>query len=275
MIRTTLVAVALVALSAAPAVAQHAEDSPRPGARWLTAGDALAAADADDGQDAAETREAASDGFTPWRRRVGPAYPDDPVRSFGRWAQELPATLWDDTKYTFTDPQTLLLLTLAAGAGGVVHCSADHEVADHYAEHGSCLSDDLDNWTDALGSPATHFGIGGAMLLTSLHRGDDLNYEKSKTLLNALAINGLTTLALKGIVGSESPNGADFGWPSGHTSSSFCFAAVMYDQYGPEIGIPLYAFAAFVGYERVDARNHDLSDVVSGALIGIAIGRAV
>ncbi|MBS3734804.1 MAG: phosphatase PAP2 family protein, partial [Phycisphaerae bacterium] len=224
---------------------------------------------------AAEPPDERPQGFTPWRQRVGPAYPDDSLRSFGRWAKELPATLWDDTTYTFTNPETLLLLTLAAGAGGAVHCSADHDVADHYAEEGSCLSDDLDNWTDALGSPATHFGIGGAMLLTSLHRGDVKNYERSKTLLNALAINGMLTLALKGIVSSDSPNGAGCGWPSGHTSSSFCFAAVMYDQYGPEIGIPLYAFAAFVGYERVDARNHDLSDVVSGALIGVAIARAV
>jgi hypothetical protein len=30
-----------------------------------------------------------------------------------------------------------------------------------------------------------------------------------------------------------------------------------------------------VGYERIDARNHDFSDVISGALIGIAIGHAV
>jgi len=41
------------------------------------------------------------------------------------------------------------------------------------------------------------------------------------------------------------------------------------------VGVPLYAFAAFVGYERIDARNHDFSDVVSGAILGTAIGWAV
>jgi len=50
---------------------------------------------------------------------------------------------------------------------------------------------------------------------------------------------------------------------------------VLHEAYGPWVGVPLFAFATFVAYERVDARNHDLSDVVSGALIGIAIGRAV
>jgi membrane-associated phospholipid phosphatase len=49
----------------------------------------------------------------------------------------------------------------------------------------------------------------------------------------------------------------------------------MHREYGPWVGVPCYALAAFVGYERVDARNHDLSDVVSGALIGMAIGYAV
>jgi len=41
------------------------------------------------------------------------------------------------------------------------------------------------------------------------------------------------------------------------------------------VGVPLMAFAAYVGYERIDARNHDFNDVISGALIGFAIGHAV
>ena len=100
-------------------------------------------------------------------------------------------------------------------------------------------------------------------------------YETSKALLNALSINGLTTLALKGLVRTRSPNGDSHGWPSGHTSSTFCLATVMHEAYGPWVGIPLFAFASYVGYERIDARNHDFSDVLSGALIGMAIGHAV
>ena len=73
----------------------------------------------------------------------------------------------------------------------------------------------------------------------------------------------------------ETAKANPFGWPSGHTSSTFCFATVVYEQYGPLYGVPLMAFAAFVGYERVDARNHDFSDVISGAFLGIAIGHAI
>ena len=52
-------------------------------------------------------------------------------------------------------------------------------------------------------------------------------------------------------------------------------ATVLNEAYGPWVGVPAFAFATFVAYERVDARNHDLNDVVSGALIGMAIGYAV
>ena len=47
------------------------------------------------------------------------------------------------------------------------------------------------------------------------------------------------------------------------------------EAYGPWVGVPAYAFASYVGFERLDARNHNFSDVISGALIGIAIGYAV
>ncbi|MHC4983188.1 MAG: phosphatase PAP2 family protein [Planctomycetota bacterium] len=247
-------------------------DDPDAADGWLAAGAELARSDVE----AEPPGEEQKPSFVPWERRVGPAYPDDPLHSFGRWAKELPETLWDDTAATFTDRTSLILFGASVAAGIAIQTSgADAKVASHYRHRGSDLSTFWDSVGDAGGSPATHFAVAGAMYFTSLARGDNENYEKSKTLINALALNGLVTLALKGIVNSEAPNGGDFGWPSGHTSSSFCFAAVMYDEYGPWVGIPCYAFAAFVGYERVDARNHDFSDVVSGALIGIAIGHAV
>jgi len=109
----------------------------------------------------------------------------------------------------------------------------------------------------------------------SLATGDNKTYEFSKKLVNALAINGLFTVGLKAAFRTESPNGDPWGWPSGHTSSSFALATVMAAEYGPWVGVPMFGFASYVGYERVDARNHDFSDVISGALIGVAIGQAV
>jgi len=214
--------------------------------------------------------------FTPWRRRRGPAWPGDFWASFGRDAKELAPTIWDDAVATFTDKWALAGLAGAAAAGVALDVANTNGcVADHYRKNRSQLNSFWDSVGDVGGNPGTHFALAGAMYFTSLYRQDVKNYEVSKALLNALAVNGIVTMALKGITHTDSPNGDPFGWPSGHTSSTFALATVMHEAYGPWVGLPLFAFAGFVGYERVDARNHDFNDVISGALIGIAIGHAV
>jgi membrane-associated phospholipid phosphatase len=228
----------------------------------------------------ATTQPAAPDAPQPtapsWRDRRGPAYPDDFTRSFGRWAAEFAPIVWDDTVATATNTWTWIGLG-AAGASGIAIAAseADHKVADHYARRGPQLSHFWDMVGDIGGNPGTHFGLAGGMLLWSMAYNDVEMYEKSNTLASALAINGVVTMALKGLVRSRSPNSDPWGWPSGHTSSTFALATVLHKQYGSMVGVPMFAFAAFVGYERIDARNHDFSDVISGAIIGIVIGHAV
>jgi hypothetical protein len=227
----------------------------------------------------AEEKSAASEpsplGYVPWQKRYGPAYGAD-IRSFGRDAKELPETLWDDTKALATNPFSLVFLGLAGAAGiALSGPNGNDQVAEHYYKHGSQLNTFWDSVGDAGGNPGTHFALAGTMYFLSLANGDNKLYENSKTLLNALAINGLLTMGLKVCARTESPNGDEYGWPSGHTSSSFTVAQVMAEQYGPWVGIPFYGFASYVGYERIDAQNHDFSDVISGALIGIAVGHAV
>ncbi|MGB2820688.1 MAG: phosphatase PAP2 family protein, partial [Phycisphaerae bacterium] len=213
--------------------------------------------------------------YAPYAERRGPAYPGDFWRSFGRDSKEFAWMLWDDTKATATNPFSLVCLGLAGATG--IALSGDNgndQVQRHFSRHDG-VNDFWDNVGDVGGNPGTHFAIAGAMYFTSMIRGDTRTYEVSKTMLSALALNGISTMVLKVAARTESPNGDEFGWPSGHTSSSFCMATVLHDAYGPWVGVPAFAFAAFVGYERLGARNHDFSDVISGALIGIAIGHAV
>jgi hypothetical protein len=67
--------------------------------------------------------------YVPWQRRQGPAYPGNFWYSFGRWDKEMPETLWDDTKATFTNPWTLAGLGAAGAAGLALHQSpADEHV---------------------------------------------------------------------------------------------------------------------------------------------------
>ena len=79
-----------------------------------------------------------------------------------------------------------------------------------------------------------------------------------------------TTYLLKYTTGERRPTGSGHdSFPSAHTSISFCAAEFMRKRYGLEYGIPAYAAAAFVGYSRVEAREHYPHDVVAGAAIGI------
>ena len=237
-----------------------------------------------DSSDAAQVQDSAAQpvqadkaaSYTPWRDRIGPAYPGDFWHSFGRWAKELPDTMWDDTKATFTDKNALVVIGLSGAAGIAVNASgADDHIQNHYTKRGSQLNKFGDMVGDIGGNPGLHFALAGTAMLYAMDTGDNKTFENAKTMINALAVTGMTTVALKLIVDTRVPNGNRFGWPSGHTSSSVCFATVIYDQYGPMYGIPLMAFAAFVAYERVDARNHDFSDVISGAMLGWIIGRTV
>ena len=214
--------------------------------------------------------------FTPWPQRVGPAYPDDPFHSMGRDAKEFPAILADNAGALAGNRDSLVLLALAGTAGIALRGpNADDPIASHYRRQGSQLNTFWDTVGDAGGNPGAHFALAGAMYFSSLAHGDTKTYESAKTLLHALALNGVVTTALKAAARTEAPNGNENVWPSGHTSSTFTLATVLWQQYGPGLGLPLAAFATYVGYERIDAGNHNFSDVVSGALIGIAIGHSV
>jgi membrane-associated phospholipid phosphatase len=82
----------------------------------------------------------------------------------------------------------------------------------------------------------------------------------------ALALG--VTYGLKYAVNAERPNGGDRSFPSGHASLSFCSAEFLRKRCGWTWGLPAYAVAGFVGYSRVEAREHYTGDVLAGALIG-------
>lgn len=84
------------------------------------------------------------------------------------------------------------------------------------------------------------------------------------------AVTLAVTYGLKYTIDEKRPNGGGHSFPSGHTSMSFSAAEFMRKRYGWGYGIPAYAAAAFVGYSRVDARQHYLHDVIVGAGIGFA-----
>ncbi len=75
---------------------------------------------------------------------------------------------------------------------------------------------------------------------------------------------------LKPTVDRTRPNGGSQSFPSGHSASAFAGAAFLQMRYGWRLGVPAYALASFVGYSRVESKEHYTSDVVAGAVIAVA-----
>ncbi|HUW82269.1 MAG TPA: phosphatase PAP2 family protein [Phycisphaerae bacterium] len=186
----------------------------------------------------------------------------------------MPKNLWADAKPTFTDKTNLMILGVAGGASLALRPEVDDDIEDKF--HRSRALRPV--WGDVfgtLGNPATHFALAGAWYLVGTLQQDSKTYEVGKTLFSALTINSAVTAALKAAACADAPNGESWAWPSGHTSSSVCFAAVMHEAYGPWVGVPLYGVAGMVALERLDDREHQFSDVVFGAALGWVVGHTV
>jgi membrane-associated phospholipid phosphatase len=93
-------------------------------------------------------------------------------------------------------------------------------------------------------------------------------------LVQAQIVSGLITDSLKLATDRTRPDGDQYSFPSGHTSTAFAAAAVLQSHFGWKVGVPSYLMAAYVGSSRVAAYRHYASDVIFGAGIGLAAGRA-
>jgi membrane-associated phospholipid phosphatase len=77
------------------------------------------------------------------------------------------------------------------------------------------------------------------------------------------------SFGLSHVIREQRPNGSDWhSFPSDSTAVAFSAASYLQIRYGWDYGLPAYALAAFVGYSRVEAKEHHWGDVIAGAFIG-------
>lgn len=167
-----------------------------------------------------------------------------------------------------------LVLLAAGGASFAMHESLDDDIARNTAKHPNQWGK-VQDFFGGVGNPLHHMAAASGLYAYSLLEDDMEIHELSKSLFNAAAISTLSTTLLKVAANTTRPNGDPDGWPSGHTCSSTAIAAVLDEYYGHCVGVPAFLLAGFVAWERIDDREHDLSDVVFGAALGYVIGRAV
>lgn len=197
------------------------------------------------------------------------------ARQMGREGVDfLKRDFWQGWRNSFWDVKNAIFLTTALGASIAIRESGvDDTIRERVRGHQQF--GDLDETVQIIGNPGTHFAAAGAAWLGTAIFKDTQGHEFSRSLTQALIVNGVTTWVLKVAADTRAPDNVDEAWPSGHTSSVFTVAAVANEYYGPWVGIPSFALAGLVGYQRLDSQVHDFSDVVFGAVLGYVVGTSV
>jgi membrane-associated phospholipid phosphatase len=87
--------------------------------------------------------------------------------------------------------------------------------------------------------------------------------------------NCATVFSLKYLVNRQRPEGEysrwDSSFPSGHTTFTFS-QAVIYSHHCPKLKVPLFLYAATVGFARIYLAKHYPTDVIAGAALGVLTG---
>jgi membrane-associated phospholipid phosphatase len=130
------------------------------------------------------------------------------------------------------------------------------------------------------------FGALGAFYLAGRYLKDDTARAVAEDGLDSsLIAAGVVSPILKATIGRRRPSqtgeifargGGGVSFPSGHTTQAFAVASVVAAHYAsPWIKVAAYGIAGLVGLSRMEQGAHYASDVLAGALIGIAVGNAV
>jgi membrane-associated phospholipid phosphatase len=199
----------------------------------------------------------------------------------------------------FTSRDAVLTAALVTSAAFLI--PADGSIARELQRQGPQSSSSLRGAADGMemiGSPGAII-FGGSLYAAGLVARKRSIADFGWHTLEALAISGQVTTALKGLFGRARPyaaggDAADFDWgggfstserrsfPSGHTSMAFTFASVVAEETShrwPDANrfvAPIaYAAATGVGLARMYNDKHWASDVALGAAIGTLAGRLV
>lgn len=184
---------------------------------------------------------------------------------------------WDDTVGLFRTRNLLFLGTGLAISLGLRE-GVDDDVRAWTARHPKRWGDGSEILS-LIGNTEIQVAFLLAMYGWSYYQEDEELLEFSRLMSRSMTVAGLSAVAIKLIAQTERPSdswfGGKYGFPSGHTTTSFALAATIEEYYGPQYGIPAYMLAGLIGWSRIDQRDHDLSDVVFGMFLGYAIGKSI
>jgi len=125
------------------------------------------------------------------------------------------------------------------------------------------------------GSQLLHVPVAIAWWAIGSAVGRPRDAEAGRDLLRAQISVFSWTYAVKFATQRTRPNGDPHSFPSGHASTTFATAMVLQEHYGWKAGLPAFIAASYASISRVTDQQHWASDVVFGAVLGMASARTV
>lgn len=150
-------------------------------------------------------------------------------------------------------------------------------------------------WLDPGANRWVAYGTNGATLvvisvliyLGGRIRSNRTFIDAGKFLLAGFIASGITVQAIKHLLGRARPRitydilfvgpslkGGYDSFPSGHTTAAFCFAFII-SLYFPRYRVIFYLLAIFIALSRVIGLSHFPSDILAGAVVGLAVGKVM
>lgn len=158
----------------------------------------------------------------------------------------------------------------------------DEPAQEYTQSHRTETKDDVADVFRTFGEKEVFLPVALGPLAIGVLSGNDDLIRAGGRIAMSLATAGVVTNVLKLAVGrtrpSQTDNAYEFApfsggasWPSGHTSAAFAMAASVGDEIGSTpVSIALYTAAGLTGWSRINDNRHWFSDVLAGAVIGVA-----
>ena len=202
---------------------------------------------------------------------AGPGRNREAVPSVGYYVKEIIPDLRGGAKRIFSRDNVPLVL-IGLGLTGLA-LTVDHRVQDYFQEKRPMVHQA--NIGDKVGQGYFPVGVGVALLGAGEWLDDKKMADTGFVTMEGLVVTVIATEGLKYAVSRKRPNGADhLSFPSGHASGMASMSASVSEMYDWDlrIAVPLYLLTAFVSASRLQANQHNLSDVIAGITLGTLVG---
>jgi membrane-associated phospholipid phosphatase len=163
----------------------------------------------------------------------------------------------------------------------------DDEVQQHSQENRTDSKDDVAETLRHFGQPEVFVTVTVGMVGGGLVSKEPELTRAGARLAATLALAGVVSTGAKVVLGRARPNessepdnfdpfSGQESMPSGHTTMAFALATALADDIGnPWASVGLYGVATGVGWSRINDNKHWLSDIYTGALIGITSAKVM